>query len=148
MSLYENSPSQSFGTVLMTTEVDFTVNVTGVHFSPAAVKPGYYFVGNRYALFFKTLSGTFSGNLTVSWGNNANENNYVVATATTAASLNTVITTPGIPSALCGLAIGAPAAGNVMIDASTEITYKHTGATGVTVVGTGRALVFGAWVPV
>jgi hypothetical protein len=135
-----------FPAVLLTPEVDFEVNVTGVAFSPVAGRAGFYFIPERALIYHKTLSGVFTTPLIIRAGNNAGENNVLVATTISAASLNASIVTPGPPTGI-NSAVGTPAAGNIYLDTATPITYAHTGAT-TTGVATGRVALTGAWVPI
>ena len=107
-------------------------------------RPGFLFMGFRYAAYLVAATGAATGSLQFSIGNDAPNGNVVTAVTVAAATINGVVAV-GLPSFLASLNTG----GNPgLADGAAPILLRIiTAPTGMTVCVV-SFLICGVWVPI
>jgi hypothetical protein len=127
------------GQAYYTADLNLLATSSGNALIPA--KTGFYFVAQRIQCLTTSRTGTATGNLVFTIGNDGSELNLVPAVTFAAATFNTA-TAPG------NFTGNATNQTTTTAAATTPYTLKITTAVGGSSVLTGRIVIFGAWVPV
>jgi hypothetical protein len=132
--------SDDFARSYATAVINFKNNTTGNACIP--VRTGFYFIAQSFSVVFLTGTGTATGNMTVSAGNDAGETNILgPSTISTAAVNNSIGLVPH------NISVAATTPTTAHANGSAAGTVKITAPTGVTTL-TGQIIATGRWIPV
>lgn len=135
-------PTPGTGMVTYSTALlDCTATVDNVPFSEMPLRPGFLFISRIYTVTIHDGSGTATGNMIWSAGNDGSHQNVLGPVTTTSVTINNLVPTAPYQSFGNGGGTGA------VTDAGTAIVLKIvTAPTGVTALHC-YFTVHGFWVP-
>lgn len=129
--------------VFVSSLIDFTTVADNIAFLPA--NPGQYFLGVRFAIETAALTGTATGSLVYSVGNNASHDNIISQAVGTISSAGINALTGSNAPPVIGTFNNLGGTGT-LVDNTTPIVVKVvTPATGVTVLKM-RFVFLGTWI--